>query len=380
MNTVTKRFTVGVMCLAFVAANVPCDTLWGLWNPSQPWNGDNMASTVKMDTSLGRSSDIVHWYANWGDGSGDMTAAWNVPQFITIAQNFTSLGQSQHIPMITWQPWGNKFTVTPAEYPLTSISGGSYDNYITSWATKLKSFGKPFFLRPLHEFDGNWYPWGAVNGNTAAQFKAAWIRIRNIFTNAGATNVLFVWCPTNSNTAGIDQTAYYPGDQYVDWIGIDAYSENGDSFKTTLTQYSPTNLYGRLTAMSSKPIMMAEFGVVAGKGITQAAWLNQALSDIQSSLTQIKALVYFNQYGYALDSTASDYNTIAPALGNCRISRHQRSFQRTDTKPDQSCHISHKLHTSYCQDNLSGCCHCQPFTITCKFRLDWTLTISVLQL
>jgi len=327
MNKMTrivfKITLVGMICLSFAAAAAPCDMLWGLWNPSQPWNGDQMASTAAVDTKLGRSSDIVHFYANWGDGSGDMVNWWNVPQFLKIAQNFTSLGQTQHIPMLTWQPWGNKFTVSPAEYPLTSISSGAYDDYIKTWANGLRGLNTPIYLRPLHEFDGTWYPWGNVNGNTAAQFIAAWIRIRNIFTAAGATNVLFVWCPNNSNPNGIDQTQYYPGDQYVDWVGIDLYSDNGATFKQTITTYcSPQNLYGRLTAMTSKPIMIAEFGLATGQGVTQGAWLRQAMSDIQTSMSQIKALVYFNQYGYSLDSSASDFGTIATTLGGgCAPSR-----------------------------------------------------------
>lgn len=114
----------------------------------------------------------------------------------------------------------------------------------------------------MHEMDGDWYPWGQVGGNTAAQFISAWRHIRDRFFSQNVNNVKFVWCPNNSNTKGIDQTDFFPGDYYVDWICLDAYAaDTGTSFVQTITTHcNPRNPYDRLTAISTKPMMIAEWG------------------------------------------------------------------------------------------------------------------------
>ena len=74
------------------------------------------------------------------------------------------------------------------------------------------------------------YPWAlGVNGNTAAEYVAAWKHVHAIFVRNGATNVRWVW---NPNTMGATTAAtylplywsLYPGDEYVDWLGLDIYN------------------------------------------------------------------------------------------------------------------------------------------------------------
>lgn len=80
-----------------------CDIVWGTFVSGEPWLDDKMAATIRKDNALDRSSYIVHWYANWGDGSGDF--GWNIPYHLNIIRNFTSIGNSEHIPLISWQPF-----------------------------------------------------------------------------------------------------------------------------------------------------------------------------------------------------------------------------------------------------------------------------------
>ena len=74
-----------------------------------------------------------------------------------------------------------------------------------------------------HEMNGYWYPWG-FTGTTAAQFVAAWRRIHGLFAAAGASNVIWVWNPNViSAEPQLELSAYYPGDEYVDWVGVTGY-------------------------------------------------------------------------------------------------------------------------------------------------------------
>ena len=54
-----------------------------------------------------------------------------------------------------------------------------------------------------------------------AKFRAAWIHTWTLFQQEGATNVEWVWCPNNGN---YPYKGFYPGDRYVDWVGVDGYN------------------------------------------------------------------------------------------------------------------------------------------------------------
>jgi len=278
-----------------------------------------MNATARIDNLINRSSYIVQWYQNWGDGSGDWNN--NVLRYLKIALNFTSAGApNSHMALLTWQPWAPHFDATKnVDYPLTNIANGQYDAYIDTWAKGAALLPYSIYLRPMHEMDGDWYPWGQVNGNTADQYIAAWRHIWSRFNATGATkNVKFVWCPNNSNRPGIDQRIFYPGDQYVDWIGLDAYSWDPKySFRQTISENAvPQNPYARLTNMTSKPMMIAEFGVnqTGGTPSQVESWFIQLSKDM-SLFPNIQALVYFNAGSYNLTYSQGSIDGAKAAFG-----------------------------------------------------------------
>ncbi len=209
------------------------------------------------------------------------------------------------IPHITWMP-----QVPGSPFPLTSIINGSYDNYILLYANQVKNWGKPLFIRLGHEFNGDWYTYGGANNgggtlngfgdSTKAdgpeRFIAAYQRVHDLFEANSVDNVVWVWCPNNGSapneTWNIPE-AYYPGNDYVDWIGFDGYN-----FGTTQTWsgwisffdiYNP--LYQKFKNYG-KPIMLGEFASVE-QGGSKSQWIAQAYSWLQF-YTQIKAATWFN--------------------------------------------------------------------------------------
>jgi len=309
------------------ATSVPysCSLQYGTYTSNEPFLG-YMNDTATIDGKIARTSYIVQWYQNWGDGSGQWS---NVLHFLNIALNFKSASAPQnHIALLTWQPWGPKFTQTPAEYPLSDIASGKFDAYIDTWVQGIKNLNYSVYLRPLHEMDGTWYPWGQVsaNSNTPAKYIAAWQHIYSRFSavSGGTKNVKFVWCPNNSNN-GIDQTTLYPGDAYVDWICLDAYASSPSySFKQTITtNCNPPNVYQRLTNMTksnnTKPMMIAEFGVkegAAGSTPTKQQWFSQLNTDLPT-LPRIQALVYFNSQDYNYSTSTGSIAGAKAAFGGC---------------------------------------------------------------
>ena len=131
------------------------------------------------------------------------------------------------------------------------IGAGVYDAYFEEAADAVKEFGAPVFISINHEMNGNWYPYSedAGKGATAADYIASWRRIVDIFRRRGADNAAFVWSPNVPDVGAVSFTKYYPGDSYVDWVGVSFYSGNPMSnLKTVYDTYA-----------ARKPIFITEW-------------------------------------------------------------------------------------------------------------------------
>lgn len=125
------------------------------------------------------------------------------------------------IPIITWEPW----EPWSGWYPrLADIAAGAEDERIGQWAARARQLPGTVLLRFAHEMNGDWYPW-SVRKDPAQRpedYVAAWRRIHELFEQQRADNVQFIWCP---NFEPVDNIAfYYPGDDVVDWVGLDVYN------------------------------------------------------------------------------------------------------------------------------------------------------------
>jgi hypothetical protein len=196
------------------------------------------------------------------------------------------------IPLITWEPHN---------MDLDEIVKGTYDSILRTRAQQAKSLGAEFFLRWGHEMNGNWYPWsGAMSGGAAedapAKFIAAWRHVHGVFKEEGADNVVWVWCPLVTdvpNETWNHWTNYYPGDEYVDWIGFDSYNwgtASGccvwQSFMT-LTDAIYRDYAGK------KPLMLPETSS-AEVGGNKAMWINEMHAQLKTTYSEIKAVVWFD--------------------------------------------------------------------------------------
>src|SRR5262249_59939423 len=100
------------------------------------------------------------------------------------------------IPYFHWSPPSSPVTKNEPDFQPKDVTAGTYDSYITSFATAAKNWGHPFFLDFNAEMNGSWSPWGVLaNGNTGADFVPAWRHVHDIFSKVGASNVSWVWCP-----------------------------------------------------------------------------------------------------------------------------------------------------------------------------------------
>ncbi len=124
---------------------------------------------------------------------------------------------------------------------------------LTQFARAVRALNDPVALSFGHEMNGFWYPWGTTH-TTPAEFVAAWRRIHNLFAQAGASNVIWVWNPNDIfPVPQVQLQPYYPGNAYVDWIGITRYfSTTGPHTYAQL--YAPT--LAEVRTFSDKPFII----------------------------------------------------------------------------------------------------------------------------
>jgi len=240
---------------------------------------------VNLEDSLGTVFPIIHIYTAWGDKREQKFPAVEV-------NNISVLGS---IPLITWEPWLDDFNLADKKYKenlrLNHISLGMFDSYIDEWATESKAYKLPIFIRFGHEMNDPFrYPWGPPV-NEPNDYVIAWKHVVDRFRAAGADNVIWVWSP---HPAYGNFEAYFPGEEYVDWIGSSALNygkvaswSDWWSFNEIFDQpYKELSSYG-------KPIMIAEFGSVAVGG-NRADWFREALTDFPIKYPLVKSLVFFH--------------------------------------------------------------------------------------
>jgi hypothetical protein len=267
-----------------------------------PWD---MAPVSKFQELTGRSMSLVHFFQPWANCSNGSCSFYSFPW--TPVENVRKNGS---IPVISWDSESIPSNVNESDFQLSDIVAGRYDSYIREWAGKAKQWGHPFFLRFDWEMNGNWFPWSeGVNGNKSGEFAAAWRHVHDIFTAVGVTNATWVWCPNVNWNGGFENfksvAAQYPGDQYVDWTGLDGYNwgtnpSRSGSWQTFNQLYRASYRYLVETVAPSKPLMIAEVAS-SEYGGSKATWIKEMLAQVPTEYPKIRALLWFDKFDSSMD-------------------------------------------------------------------------------
>ncbi len=205
------------------------------------------------------------------------------------------------MPIVTWAPQDPLRGRNQRKYSLQKIVNGRYDTYIRGWARDAAAWGQPLYLRFAHEMNYTGYPWSiGVNGNTGADYVAAWRYIHDIFVQEGAHNVQWVWSPlADIPTSRALLEEMYPGDDYVDWLALDGYNWGTEGLAPALAEWRTVEeifgpAYDKVTSISTKPMMIAETAS-AEVGGSKAEWIRDGLlEDVPSRLPRVRAVVWFS--------------------------------------------------------------------------------------
>ncbi|NLK52475.1 MAG: hypothetical protein GX295_08540 [Syntrophomonadaceae bacterium] len=292
----------------------------------EPANGAIFGTTILRDPAVngslrkaeqvyGRSFSGILGYVLWGD----------LPSAVSEVEEAKKAGVALQL---AWQP----------DQGLQLVQDNQYTR---QFIRELGKLNIPVFLRFGGEMNGDWTQW---SGNSEL-YKEKFRLIASL-VQEGAPNVAMVWSPNYVPENEID--TYYPGDQWVDWVGINAYSDyyfRGDPYADTYAtiqnyQGHEANPMTKFKAIyqrysSRKPIMICETGI---------AWANlQPYQDVSAwgaynlkrfygylplVYPRIKAVFYFN----------NDLSEALPGVerSHYRISQNSRmleAFQEATISP-----------------------------------------------
>ena len=212
-------------------------------------------------------------------------------------------------PVITWEPW---YAKSKEGIPYQDIMSGKFDTYIDNFAQQLSGYKGPIYLRFAHEMNGNWYPWSsALIGHE--NYKALFKYVRDRFTSLGVTQVRWIFSINWENVPQEnDFTNAYPGDAYVDAIGLDGYNW-GTTLETSRWMnfreiFGP--IYRTVSRVYDKTILITEFSSTSTGG-NKSKWILNALSDMKK-MNNLKGFILFNV------DKETDWKTL-PAYGEEKL-------------------------------------------------------------
>jgi hypothetical protein len=263
-RSMRHSFVSGILALAVTGAVVPAHAQVGIYGqPSSApvastpakfepagdkvyhgaslpntWDENGLRSQIQAyNAAAGKKLSVITWFASTYE-NGRMTT-WSQSYATALAR----VKRAGALSLIKFSTQDYAYTNTRRAADLKQIALGAWDDYFKDAAQTVKNFGSPVFISIDHEMNGNWYPYSQSypnSGVTAGDYIAAWRRVVDIFRANGANNAAFVWSPNVPDVSpGLPFSAYYPGDNYTDWIGVSFYSGNMQRRSTPFTALTP---------------------------------------------------------------------------------------------------------------------------------------------
>jgi hypothetical protein len=281
-------FFTGPLGAANIVPGKTTGALLGTWLPGVPgWTWEQQKQLFPdRQAYIGRKYDIaqVHYGAPLGK-------CYSVAPLSTASATWSA--DNGYTLVLSWTHG----------WKLSEVNAGLADACLAEVGARLAAWGKPVLLRTYWEFNGDWMNWSGYGDS----FITAWKRTVSKIRAAGGTNVGFMWSPAS----GYYDRAFasYPGDEWVDWVGISAYNRNKSNAwcgpvtpgpwceMDTVLSSDPVKYPTVYDVYSArKPFMVAETGSVEDTVSPgrKGQWFRNASDRIPTRRANVRALSYFD--------------------------------------------------------------------------------------
>jgi len=218
-------------------------------------------------------------FAQWGVFTPDLkqfeSTIGQVDKQAVFSDFSTDFPRVSRPPVIYWEP----------ELPLTDILSGKRDAYLVNFAKAAKAYGKPVIIVLMPEMNGNWSPWDGQHVSPET-FIATWRYVRKFFKSP---NVQFGWAINARSVPDVPENTidhYYPGDAYVDLVGVDGFNF-GEPWLSWDELFSQP-----LSSLKAyhKPIWI--FSTACTEDPRKALWIDQMAQGLKTY--RVQGFIWFN--------------------------------------------------------------------------------------
>lgn len=265
--------------------------LIGVWT-EEFWDNQTKTLHVKkihqFEKNIDKKVTITNYYRGWDELDNPH-----------VAKELHTMSSHGWTPMLSTNPY-----LTPKCTPstgdiYTAIAAGNCDKLIHSIAKVMKLYGKPLFLRFAWEMNIETNEWSiqSTYSNPKA-FIAAWKHMHTIFNAEKVKNVRWVFSVNVESQNSVPIESLYPGDQYVDWTGIDGYNYGTTQSWSHWASFDEVfqKTYKKILSIAPhKPLMISEFNSVSIGG-NKSEWFRD-MFDVQlpQKYPKIQAIIFFNE-------------------------------------------------------------------------------------
>lgn len=152
----------------------------------------------------------------------------------------------------------------------------------------------PMIFRPFHEFDGDWFWWGRRHCTTE-EFKSLWrFTVSYLRDSLSVHNLLYAFSPDNRFNTEAQFLERYPGDEWVDMLGMDNYGDFGRDGRYNLDAgYEKLKIVSDYAVKTGKLAAFTETGL---ESIKDSNWFTTSLLPtlLRSKLQLSYVLVWRN--------------------------------------------------------------------------------------
>ena len=271
------------------AAEAGRTMVWGAY--SRPASGQSERQAVEaLEGVAGRKFGVVRVFTLWDEAFPSSYELW--------------LRDTGRTPIISVRAKTVGGTLVSFRSIADAQPGSATYQRIVTWAQRIKAYGSFVHLTFNHEPEAD----ASVGNGTAADFIAAWRRWVEVFRQQGVTNAEFMWIMTEhafqvSSTDRRYGQKWYPGDDWVDHLGADAYNDytcrgtTSSPWKTLAEDIEGFRRFGLLHPQ--KGMWLAEWASAPDPAdpTRRPAWIDQAAALFkQSAYAQFRGVSYFNSY------------------------------------------------------------------------------------
>ncbi|MFC1652031.1 glycoside hydrolase family 26 protein [Patescibacteria group bacterium] len=241
---------------------------------------------------------------------------WN-DELIFPEANVQTIHNARKIPFIRLQPWNaNKWWDGDHTnyYSMQKIINGNFDDQLIAWADAAKTTEIPLMVEFGCEVNGDWFPWcGKHNGGGTKtnygdptypdgpeRYRDAYRHVIDLFETRNVNNITWAFHVNNWRypwTNWNKAAKYYPGDNYIDWIGMSVYGAQYEDDEWEDPINAMEEPYEELCTLSpDKPIAIFEMGVDENPNYNKAAWIRKAFNSIKDNdYPRLKAVSWWHE-------------------------------------------------------------------------------------